>query len=133
MRAVQSTPSEMGFIFKWLFMRSLPVPSLDELPEMGITVLDDQSNPVAAGFIRRCEGGMAIIDSAVTKPDAEAVVRHKAMELLGKSILEVCASQGYHRVISFSVDENTLKRLQTMGFQQSPLAVMSLDLRNRSK
>ncbi len=120
------TYSDMPFLDGWMQARSLSF-SPNDLPENGSVVYGDDG-PVAAGFIRLVEGNYAWIDSCVTNPASEPSLRDKAMNLLALALISRAKKLGISHILAFSLDENTLVRSQSFGFERLPYAVISLDL-----
>jgi hypothetical protein len=122
-------PSDAKYIQEWLEARGMGT-NVSDLPENGVLVTD-LDRPVAIGFIRRCEGGVALIDSAITNPNAQPGVRDKAMDRLTKDLIDLSSHLEITRVLAFSTDGNTLLRAQKFGFQRLPYAVISLTTGNK--
>lgn len=122
-------PQDASYIKAWLEARDMGS-EVSLLPEHGVVVMD-LDRPVAIGFIRRCEGGVALIDSSITNPAAQPGVRDKAMDRLTKDLLEVSSRLEITRVLAFSTDRNTLLRAQKFEFQRLPHAVISLTIGNK--
>lgn len=70
---------------------------------------------VAMLFLRKVEGGFAIVDSMVTNPWCSSKARHAALEALYKYIL----SLPFKGLIGYTQDEGALKRAQRHGFSIS--------------
>lgn len=126
---LNTSPLDMGYVCKWMFMRELPVPTLKDLPQEAITVYSD-GVPVAAGFLRKCEGNYALIDSCVTDPEQSPAIRDKSMNVLAEALVFRAKELGINNILAFSVDENTLTRSEKFGFERLPYAVISLTLGN---
>lgn len=109
--------SDLHSVNKWRMKRNLwPVPG-SELPRLGYMIPG-----VAAAFLRRVEGGYALMDSLVTNPHVSSNTRHKALESLYDIILQEPSIKG---IIGFTVDESTLMRAKARGFKQLQHTVLT--------
>lgn len=103
-------------ISKWLKYRSIYKSSLvSELPALGYIAYEDEL-PVAAGFLRLCEGGFGMIDSLITDPTAPGELRNEALDKITHCILQYAKSNNINNIIAFSRDNNTLTRSLKHGF-----------------
>lgn len=119
--------SNLSFIQEWLKKRELPLIPTEDLPKIGF-MATLENRPVAAAFLRRCEGNLALFDSLVTDPEAESTVRHAAIETLVKCVFDMARELKITRLIAFSTDSGTLERGQRHGFVKQPYTVISLNL-----
>lgn len=83
---------------------------------------------IAALFLRRCEGNVAIFDSLVTDPLQPGVLRDLANDALIAQAVEEAYELNLTRIIAFSLDKNTLERVKKHGFIHQPHTLVSLDL-----
>lgn len=103
-------------ITKWLKYRQMYKSSLiSELPEIGYIAYEDEL-PLAAGFLRRCEGGFGMIDSLITDPTAPSELRNEALDKITICILQYAKTNNINNIVAFSRDDNTLKRSLKHGF-----------------
>lgn len=104
----------------WLEARGL-LPVLEsDLPATGFIVPG-----VAAAFIRKCEGNVAIMDSLVSNKDACPVIRHRAMDQLYKAVLSECKQLKINKILGFTVNAGTLDRSLRHGFQVFDCTVLT--------
>lgn len=125
-----SKPNEVPFIKRWLEQRNM-ITTLDSLPMHGVLVCSED-RPVAAGFIRKCEGNFAIFDSMVTNPQVLGSIRHEAMDEVFKGLISLAKDLKISKIIGFTIDENTLVRSQKFGFTRTDYALMALDLEKQA-
>lgn len=86
------------------------------LPKIGyVAVLHKQ--PIAAGFLRRVEGGYAQIDTLVTNPYFGSQIRHAGIDMVVDSLLQSAKDLNLLGVIAFTENESVLKRSIDRGFQ----------------
>lgn len=122
--------SHLHFLNLWLSLRGLKTVEPQELPEVGFVAVHD-GRYIAANFLRRCEGNVAIMDSLVTNPQASSSLRHKAIELVVERAIRRSKKLSISRIIGFSIDEGTLKRSEKHGFVRSPFSLITLDLNSQ--
>lgn len=72
-----------------------------EAPANGYIVIDEFNYPVAAGFIRKCEGNIALLDGFVTNPCHNTLVRDKALDLLIKRLTKRAKGR---KILAFTTD-----------------------------
>lgn len=85
------------------------------LPKIGyIAFLGDTA--IAAGFLRRVEGGYAQLDTLVSNPHFGSQVRHIAIDKVVQSLLDEAKLLKLQGVIAFTSDEGVLKRAEAIGF-----------------
>ncbi len=107
----------------------MPKDYVQELPEAGYVVIDPTTRaPIAAGFIRRCEGGYALLDGYITDPTAPGEAGDAALDLLTAHVAKAAAEMGFKLLLAFCKDENTIMRAQRHGFNVLPHAFLSLNL-----
>lgn len=111
----------------WLRKREAYVPGENEMPSTGYLIWE-RGEPLAAAFLRLCEGNYAQIDSLVTNPDVPGDLRNTAIDVLVERLCNVAKSQGIVRLIAFTTDKNTSMRALRHGFVHLPHTVMVADL-----
>lgn len=111
----------------WLSARGLRVQPVDEFPEVGF-ISYYRGEAVACAFIRRVEGGFAMLDGLVTNPDFPSDIRHNALDWLVEHLIKQAKSMKLNSLIATSQDKNTLLRAMKHGFVQLPLTCIALDL-----
>jgi len=102
--------------------------SLRCLPETGFAVFDQQFM-VAAGFLRRVEGGLGLIDSYVSDPGFDGKMRHEALNLITTALIEEAKKLELRGIVAFSRDQNTICRSLDHGFQAQGHVVVTKDLK----
>lgn len=115
----------------FLSARRSYLPPDEEMPALG-WVASDLESPVAMAFLRRVEGGYAILDGLVTDPEAPGSLRSKAIDLVVKKVLDTAKELGIKAVTATSVDANTLVRSNKHGFVLLPHSVIIANLSFRS-
>lgn len=115
------------FIEQWLTARDLLVgTNVRDLPEIGIVITLD--HPIAAGFIRKVEGGYGLIDGYITDPSASPLDRHNALELLTTSLIEKAQELKFKGLLAFTKDNHTLLRSLSHGFSETHSYLVGLNL-----
>jgi len=115
-------------IANWLIARDMSAEGSTNLPELGL-VLVDTGCPVAAGFIRRVEGGYGILDSLITNPDILPGIRDKSLDYLVKELIKLSRREGIRHLSATSVDEHTLIRSAKHGFKVQPHTLITLRIK----
>jgi hypothetical protein len=126
-RKVQIT--DIFHVRSWLNDRKLPTPKFEDIPKIGFMCLKD-GVPIAAAFLRTCEGKVGWFDSLVSNPAVALYTRHLAIEALIDKILLTAKENGFNRVIAFSIDDGTIRRSEKRGFIKQKHTVISLVLPN---
>ncbi len=99
----------------------------DTIPTAGyVAYLDNK--PIAAGFLRRIEGGFAQLDTLVSNKDYPPHIRHEALDSIVHTLLSTGKALGIKGIISLSVDEGIVKRAISLGFAATPQFVLTLPL-----
>lgn len=112
---------------EWLTARGKAPVSLSGIPELGL-MAENSQGPIAAAFIRRCEGNVGMIDGLVTNPKASSLDRHQAIDLVVQRLLAIAKTLELTRVLAFSTDEGTLRRSEKHGFRKTNYIVISQSL-----
>lgn len=90
--------------------------TMKSLPKIGyIAVMNKQ--PIAAGFLRRVEGGYAQLDTLVSNPYFGSQIRHVGIKLVVDSLLAEAKDLKLLGIVSFSQDTGILSRAKALGFQ----------------
>lgn len=95
--------------------REMPLSHINGLPRIGIVVYEED-HFIAAGFLRTCEGGYALLDSYISDPTMPPSIRDQALDMITKRLVKIGDSTGYRQIITISLDSNTLSRSQRHGF-----------------
>lgn len=114
----------------WAHERGSYIPSVSEIPGNGIVVLNNSSQPICLGFIRKVEGGYGLIDGYISDPSQPAIERNEALSLLTEELIKLAKQLGMSALLANTVDEHTLKRSLKHGFSQLPHSLMVKDLKS---
>jgi hypothetical protein len=101
-------------LLKMIQWRGLPDSSAEDLPNLGYIAFDGKV-PACAGFVRKVEGGMGMVDAFITNPDVCSAKRSEALEQVFKFLLEACKALKINRLTAFSVYDNFFSRLDKYG------------------
>ncbi len=122
-------PSDKMYIGALLHMRKMDVEeSLQSLPETGYIVFQDNF-PVAAGFLRRVEGGFGQVDSYITDPSVPGKQRDQALDLITDALIKRAKELELRGIVAFSVDQNTISRSLRHGFAALGHVVITKELK----
>lgn len=105
----------------------MPIHSLETLPAEGFIALDGDL-PIAAGFLRKCEGGYCMIDSLISNPEQLSEIRHKALDAISEACIELAKAYNFKHIIAFTLDKNVVLRSERHGFRVLPHSIIGLDL-----
>lgn len=119
--------TDVRFINEWLKERNLAEVNGQDLPHIGFIAFGAYG-AIAAGFLRQCEGDIAILDSLVTNPGQKGELRHSAIDAIVDKISMVAKEMKLKSLVAYSVDASTLERSKKHGFVPLPLTVISKDL-----
>lgn len=112
---------------QWLDERSMPLAPAEELPNVGF-IAYKEGQPVAAAFLRNCEGGVGVFDSMITNPKTPLFTRHIAIEILIDKVMIYARENRVRRLLAFTTNDGILRRSKKRGFVQQPHSVISLML-----
>lgn len=101
--------------------------TMKTLPKIGYMVLRN-NHPVAAGFLRRVEGGYAQLDTLTSNPMFGSLIRHEAIQLVVNALLQDAKDLKCIGIIAFSIDKGILNRAKTMGFHTLDHKLIALKL-----
>lgn len=90
--------------------------SMKTLPKIGYIAMLGNT-PVAAGFLRRVEGGYAQMDGLCSNAYLGSIVRHEGVSKVVLSLIEDSNRLGLHGIIAFTKDQGVLKRAESLGFK----------------
>lgn len=127
---VERRPIPYAIYKNWLAKRETYCPPREELPDIGFHVCVD-GKPVAAGYLRKCEGDYGMIDSLATDPDASATDRDKALNYLVEQLILAAHKNHMKVLVSFSFDQNTIDRARGYGFEVLPHKTLVKSLMER--
>ncbi len=120
--------TDLTHINHWLESRHLRMVTAEELPVTGSVYCSD-GLPVAALFLRKCEGNLGILDSLITDPNQPGEIRNKANSLLILDLIEKAKALKLSALIAWTKDNNTFTRVLGLGFTPCDLSVISMDLK----
>ena len=106
----------------------MEVPDEINLPKIGFVMGSKDLGPIAIGFLRRCEGGVGMIDSMITNPGAPAAIRDEALDLLIIRLVASAKRRKIYKIMGYSQDENTLLRAQRHGFNIVSQSLVALSV-----
>jgi hypothetical protein len=119
--------SELVHINRWLKLRSLPEVIDSDLPEYGY-IVHVNDVPVGAGFLRRCEGNIALIDSMITNPESSKAVRHEALDCIANNLISAANLMDIKALNCLTIDSSIMDRAKRHGFKETNFIPMSLKL-----
>jgi hypothetical protein len=101
--------------------------NMKTLPKIGYMVLL-RNYPVAAGFLRRVEGGYAQMDGLTSNPMFGSLIRHEAINLVVNSLISDAKDLKLQGILAFTGDKSVIKRSEDIGFRviEQTLIVLSL-------
>lgn len=105
----------------------LPFITMKTLPKIGYICLLGQE-PIAAGFLRRVEGGYGQLDTLVSSPHFGSKIRHVAISKVVEALLEDARTLRLEGIIAFSKDEGVLSRAESIGFKRLSDSLIGLSL-----
>lgn len=115
------------FLKSWLRIRHIDPKLVDEVPEKGFIVTKDNLT-ICAAFLREVEGDYFMIDSLVTNPAIEPMLRNEAIDIVVSKLIATARMFGVSKLMATTVDKNTLERAFRFGFRELPHKVITLSL-----
>lgn len=111
-----------------LQLRDHPVPSTDEIPEIGF-IIYELDTPVATAFLRRCEGNYAQIDGLASNVKCSSEQRHSALDAAIQACILTAKELRISNLYAFSKDGPTIERSERHGFVKLPAySLLAYDL-----
>lgn len=101
--------------------------NMKTLPKIGYIALLG-GHPIAAGFLRRVEGGYAQIDTLTSNKNFGSLVRHQGIKLVVDTLLQDAKDLKLHGIIAFSTDDGVLSRAEQLGFKSLPHSLIALNM-----
>lgn len=101
--------------------------SMKTLPKIGFMALLGHE-PIAAGFLRRVEGGFGQIDTLVSSPHFGSAVRHTGINKVVDALLEEARSLRLAGIIAFTSDSGVIARGEALGFKKLSDSLLGLNL-----
>lgn len=112
---------------QWLNARGMDTES-EDLPAIGFVAYTRHS-PCAMAFLRKVEGGYAILDGFVSNPECSPSERNDALDRVTEALTDEADRLGIKMLLAWSKDRNTLLRSYNHGF--SPMKDLTLIARRR--
>lgn len=103
--------------------------TMKTLPKIGFMALMN-NKPVAAGFLRRVEGGYAQLDGLTSNPYFGSIVRNEGITKVVDQLIYTGKQLKLHGFIAFTSDKGVLKRAADLGFQSVEQSIITLRLRS---
>lgn len=101
--------------------------TMKTLPKIGyISLLNN--HPIAAGFLRRVEGGYAQLDTLVSNPYFGSKIRHIGIKKVVASLIDDAKTLKLQGIIAFTADQGVLKRAADLGFHTIDQRLIALKL-----
>lgn len=114
-------------LYELLSLRGL-AHELKNTPKIGFIATRDR-NPVAAGFLRKVEGGVCLIDSLISNPFESSIDRHNAIDAIVDALIDAAKINNSDKILAYSLDTGTLERASRHGFVKLPHSVIALNLK----
>ncbi len=90
--------------------------SMKTLPRIGyIALLNKQ--PIAAGFLRRVEGGYAQLDGLTSNAYLGSIIRHEGINKVVQALINESKDLKLHGIIAITKDQSVVKRAKELKFQ----------------
>ena len=86
------------------------------LPKIGYIAFFGET-PIAAGFLRRVEGGFGQLDTLVSNPHFGSQIRHIAIDKVVTELLADAKVLNLEGIIAFTADLGVLRRAVAIGFK----------------
>lgn len=117
----------LAYVIDWLVLRGLDPAVSYDLAEVG-WVAYGTDYPVAIGFLRRMEGGHAMIDGLVTNPKATRAERNDGINDVILFLIDTAKTLGFKKLLAYSVDDGIINRSGIYGFTRLPHTLIGMDL-----
>lgn len=101
--------------------------SYKTLPRTGYIVLMNDK-PLAAGFLRRVEGGYGQLDTFATNPYLGSKLRNEAINLIVDQLMEEAKRLKLHGLLAFTHDKGILSRASHRGFNATGETLLVLKI-----
>jgi hypothetical protein len=101
------------------------------LPKIGYIAMLG-GHPIAAGFLRRVEGGYAQLDTLTTSKHFGSLARNQGINKVVDALLQDAKELRLHGVIAFTEEKSIKDRAEALGFKILPNHnLMALALTNQ--
>ena len=74
------------------------------------------NHPIAAGFLRRVEGGYAQLDTLTSNKHLGSIVRHQGITIIVNTLIQYAKDLQLRGIIAFNSDCSILRRSEELGF-----------------
>ena len=101
--------------------------NMNALPKIGYMVMMN-GHPIAAGFLRKVEGGLAQLDGLTSNAYFGSQIRHEGIKLIVDTLIKEAKALKLKGIIATTQDEGILKRAVSLGFYYVPHTVIALKL-----
>lgn len=101
--------------------------NMKTLPKIGYIAMMN-GHPIAAGFLRRVEGGYAQFDTLTSNRYFGSQVRHEGIKKVVDALVSDAKDLQLRGIIAFTVDSGIIKRAEDIGFQSLKHSVIALKL-----
>lgn len=101
--------------------------SMKSLPKIGYIALLNKE-PIAAGFLRRIEGGFAQLDGLTSNAFFGSLIRHQGVSKVVESLLEDARNLKLKGVLAYTKDKSVVKRALIIGFNVVDQTVLSIKI-----
>lgn len=102
--------------------------TMKTLPKIGYIALMG-GHPIAAGFLRRVEGGYGQLDTLTSNPHFGSLVRHEGIKLVVDTLIQDAKDLRLQGLIAFTVDKGILSRAEDCGFHTLKHSLIALKLK----
>lgn len=121
------SPDTFGTMYYLFSERKMDPELAKDLPEVGFIAFDD-GIPVAAGFLRRVEGGYSLLDGLISNPNCRPWDRHVCIDLVVQELIKTAVARDDKKIVAYSEDISTINRSFVHGFKKLPHSLICLDL-----
>lgn len=101
--------------------------NMKTLPKIGYIALMN-GYPIAAGFLRRVEGGYAQMDTLTSNKHFGSIVRHEGITKVVDALVEETKVLQLRGIIAFTKDCSIIKRAEDIGFHTLEHSLIALKL-----
>lgn len=88
----------------------------------------EEKIPVAAAFLRLCEGGLGYFDGLIADDRTPLEMRSACLDVLVEKILCEAKMHGINQVIAFTDNPRVIERSKRFKFQENHKKMICLDL-----
>ncbi len=107
--------------------QGIEVVNMKTLPKTGYIALMN-GHPIAAGFLRRVEGGYGQLDTLTSNKHFGSIIRHQGIQLVTDALIQDAIDLRLHGLMAFSSDQGVLKRSVDKGWTEIKQTIMAVNL-----